>query len=583
MNTAKVSIIIPVYNGANFLDSAIESALNQTYKETEIIVVNDGSTDQGETKRIAEKYLGRIRYFEKENGGVASALNLGLSQMTGDYFSWLSHDDYYHPDKILKSVEEIEKANAPCVVMTNYVMHDLTNNCKSFSELKKSIPGIVSFDREVYQYALIKCFFKSLLHMCSALIPIQVVKELGNFDESLITTQDYDFIFRLAKANYRIIILDAPLLTTRHHALQGTKTMDVLHVLELESLYIAIFEYFKPIFQDLPFRLYFKFIDVMYTRGLEAVCFTMLNIFSSIRNDSQTPIWLYWENKEDGKTPEYIYQCWYSIISRNARDFSINIVTPKTLSQYLPNLNSNYLGFNEIAHRADCIRFNLLHEFGGIWLDSDFISFRSLKPIKKMLNEKGFIVAGYKEKTGILFPIISFLASRKNNPIVAKVVGSIDRFIQGPLSINGRQPLWDEIGGDNLKKILLEEEEYAYIDIKYFYPIPTYSTNQIIRGEGIHFDFETLAYGQNISHSDFGDKIAKMSKQELLNPSTVLGKSFLLGFGDVFYYLEGGHRAIFMQYFLRMLTVWKSILIKSSFAWGAVKFMKKFFYGAKLN
>lgn len=65
----KVSIVIPVYNGTNYMKDAIDSALNQTYKNCEVIVVNDGSTDHGATARLAKSYGNKIRYFEKENGG----------------------------------------------------------------------------------------------------------------------------------------------------------------------------------------------------------------------------------------------------------------------------------------------------------------------------------------------------------------------------------------------------------------------------------------------------------------------------------------------------------------------------------
>ena len=82
----KVSIVIPVYNGANFLREAIDSALGQTYPNIEILVVNDGSDDGGETESIALSYGNQIRYFRKENGGVATALNFGIEHMKGDYF-----------------------------------------------------------------------------------------------------------------------------------------------------------------------------------------------------------------------------------------------------------------------------------------------------------------------------------------------------------------------------------------------------------------------------------------------------------------------------------------------------------------
>lgn len=100
-----VSIIIPVYNGSNYLEESINSALAQTYRNIEVIVVNDGSTDGGATERIALSYGDRIRYFYKENGGVSTALNLGLEKMKGEWFSWLSHDDLYLPEKLSPKYE----------------------------------------------------------------------------------------------------------------------------------------------------------------------------------------------------------------------------------------------------------------------------------------------------------------------------------------------------------------------------------------------------------------------------------------------------------------------------------------------
>ena len=85
-----VSIIIPVYNGSDFLRQAVNSALGQTYTNIEVIIVNDGSNDNGKTEEVALSYGKRVRYLCKENGGVASALNFGISQMKGEYFSWLS-------------------------------------------------------------------------------------------------------------------------------------------------------------------------------------------------------------------------------------------------------------------------------------------------------------------------------------------------------------------------------------------------------------------------------------------------------------------------------------------------------------
>ncbi len=107
MANPMVSIIIPIYNGINYMREAIDSVLAQTYDNIEVIVVNDGSTDG--TEEAALSYGDRIRYFAKENGGIATALNLGIEHMRGEYFSQLAHDDVYYPYKIEAQINAVKK------------------------------------------------------------------------------------------------------------------------------------------------------------------------------------------------------------------------------------------------------------------------------------------------------------------------------------------------------------------------------------------------------------------------------------------------------------------------------------------
>ena len=91
-----ISIIIPAYNAADYLAQTIESVLNQTYSDFELILIDDGSTDR--TREIIKDYQckdARIKYFYKENGGVSSARNLGLQKATGDFVSFLDSDDLW--------------------------------------------------------------------------------------------------------------------------------------------------------------------------------------------------------------------------------------------------------------------------------------------------------------------------------------------------------------------------------------------------------------------------------------------------------------------------------------------------------
>jgi len=180
-NSPLVSIVIPVYNGSDYLAEAIDSALAQTYDNIEVMVINDGSKDNGATRNIALGYGDRIRYFEKENGGVASALNHGLREMKGEYFSWLSHDDVYYENKIEKQINDLIIYGYPYVLYSDY---EIINEYGKNEEFK-ILPVIESSQ---FRYWLAS---EVLLHGCTLLIPRKCFDKAGYFDEDLITTQDY--------------------------------------------------------------------------------------------------------------------------------------------------------------------------------------------------------------------------------------------------------------------------------------------------------------------------------------------------------------------------------------------------------
>src|SRR5206468_12898184 len=110
------------FNGSNYLSQAIDSALAQTYKNIEVVVVNDGSNDGGTTEGIAHSYGERIRYFAKPNGGCSSALNRAVQVSRGSYISWLSHDDLLAPTKIERQVAFLSQQPDPsaCIVYGDY-------------------------------------------------------------------------------------------------------------------------------------------------------------------------------------------------------------------------------------------------------------------------------------------------------------------------------------------------------------------------------------------------------------------------------------------------------------------------------
>ena len=219
-----VSIIIPVYNGSNYMREAIDSALAQTYKNIEVIVVNDGSTDN--TEEIALSYGDRIRYLRKENGGVSSALNLGIKEMKGDYFSWLSHDDVYFPEKVEKEVEALCKFNddrtiALCGSIQINKTSDVIQNSKNNRYL--SVQCVNSWD--VSLLALIK---SGSFNGCALLIPKKALIEAGGFEESLRFSQDFLMWAKILLQKFNLVYISKPYVKNRVHDGQLTQRGKIL-------------------------------------------------------------------------------------------------------------------------------------------------------------------------------------------------------------------------------------------------------------------------------------------------------------------------------------------------------------------
>lgn len=216
--TPKVTIVIPVYNGSDYLADAINSALAQTYPNIEVLVVNDGSADDGKSERIALSYGERVRYIKKENGGVASALNLGINEMSGEYFSWLSHDDIYTANKINDQIAFLQtidaELNKRIVVYSDYAVFSKNPN----EAVPVHLPGIAP---EKFRHWITT---ENSLHGCTLLIPKSAFDSVGLFNNNLRTTQDYDLWFRMAM-QYSFVHLSACFVKARSHEQQGTKTM----------------------------------------------------------------------------------------------------------------------------------------------------------------------------------------------------------------------------------------------------------------------------------------------------------------------------------------------------------------------
>lgn len=231
MYTPKISIVIPAYNASNFLAEAIDSALAQTYSNKEIIVVNDGSNDDGATERIALSYGDKIRYIAKENGGSSSALNMGIANMTGEWFSWLSHDDLYIPEKLEKQVAYMNTLNVISSQLSRHIFFSATDLIDASGDIIRvttQVKAQATADRVqmmAHNGYLIAEPTMNNFYGCSCLIHKDALISVGGFDEGLRLLNDADLWYRLYRAEYQVHYIPESLVKGRIHGAQVSKTI----------------------------------------------------------------------------------------------------------------------------------------------------------------------------------------------------------------------------------------------------------------------------------------------------------------------------------------------------------------------
>ena len=205
---SKISIIVPFYN-CPYVNQALDSLIHQTYKNIEIIVVNDGSSQYCE-KIIP--YLDKIKYIEKENGGTATALNVGIQHANGDYFCWLSSDDIYYPEKTEIQLTFM-KENNTVFSHTNYY------SINTKGRITSPPLGIHPPTR----FELIKRMSRgNFINGCSVMMNKTIFNRIDVFDETLPYTHDYDLWMRIIQ-KFDVHYVPQPTLLYRVHKQMGTK------------------------------------------------------------------------------------------------------------------------------------------------------------------------------------------------------------------------------------------------------------------------------------------------------------------------------------------------------------------------
>jgi glycosyltransferase involved in cell wall biosynthesis len=222
VQTPLVSVVIPTHNYSGFVTEAVESVLSQTYTNIDLIVVDDGSTD--DTRERLALFGDRVRYIYQENSGPSAARNTGIRAAKGEYIAFLDADDLFHPRKLEIQVRYL--LDHPDIALV--AAENLTDQNRVFPDFP---PNPFLADRISLESAVVKNRFG----MCGVVVRRHCFNEVGLFNEELRSTEDRDMWVRII-ARFPVAKLRARLWWYRFHPASVTRTDTALEQNESRAL-----------------------------------------------------------------------------------------------------------------------------------------------------------------------------------------------------------------------------------------------------------------------------------------------------------------------------------------------------------
>ena len=211
-----VSVIIPVYNGADEVRRAIDSALAQKNVNVEVIVLNDGSKD--DTASVLAEYDDRIRAVNQRNSGLSKTRNSGIALATGEWVAFLDHDDYWRPEKLSLQLQAAERTGFDVVY----------TNAGNFGDVQR-VGNLRSEPKAMVEGDLLEALLQdNFIIVSSVMIRRTVIQKIGGFDTSLPSVEDWDLWLKLASKGVRFAAVGEPVTMYQWRAGSMSKNYELM-------------------------------------------------------------------------------------------------------------------------------------------------------------------------------------------------------------------------------------------------------------------------------------------------------------------------------------------------------------------
>ncbi len=342
MKDSKVTVLMSVYNGEKYLREAIDSILNQTFRDFEFLIINDGSTDR--TIEILRSYHDRrIKIINNErNMGLTKSLNKGLKMARGEYIARMDADDISLPNRLDKQLAVMEKNNNIGVVACWLKIIDDNNN-----EIRPWHADRESNSPEEIYYTL---FFENCIAHSSVLFNKKIVLKIGGYDESFKKSQDYELWTRLSKITKITKIKDALVVRRKHSGNISFETKNQ-HKAKEEQLFLRSINTILP-------NNKFNSNKLLSLKYDEANCLDILESLSILSNINKSII----ETAPPFLRRDILKECGYKkrnkILRNFARFFFDFKRSPTKILKFIMRYSLDYIYFF-FSFKRECLRLKM--------------------------------------------------------------------------------------------------------------------------------------------------------------------------------------------------------------------------------